>query len=165
MFGKQKRMSKNEENRITIFAPLNGETIKLSQVDDPAFSEGLLGNGIAIRPSGNRVVSPVKGTVTQMFDTSHAVVITSEDGAEVLIHIGMDTVKLKGEHFTQHARSGDAVEPGSLLLEFDREAIESAGYDTVSPVVICNSDDFGDFETETGISVSEGDAIIHINKK
>jgi len=169
LFGRSKRKNqndeKNDETRITILAPLEGEAIPVTQVDDPTFSEEMLGRGVAIRPAAGRVVSPVSGTVTQMFDTSHAVSLTSDDGVEILIHVGLNTVKLKGSHFTVHAKDGDSVKPGDLLLEFDSAAIAGAGYDTVTPVVICNSDDFGGFEANTGKSVTEGDEIIYLARK
>jgi PTS system beta-glucosides-specific IIC component len=169
LFGRSKRKNnndeKNDETRIAILAPLEGEAIPVTQVDDPTFSEEMLGRGVAIRPAAGKVVSPVSGTVTQMFDTSHAVSLTSDDGVEILIHVGLNTVKLKGSHFTVHAKDGDKIKPGDLLLEFDLTAIAGAGYDTVTPVVICNSDDFGGFEANTGKNVMEGDDIIYLTRK
>jgi len=162
MFGRRQHESGKVEKRITILSPLKGELIQIVQVDDPTFSEEMLGRGIAVRPSGGRVVSPVSGTVTQMFDTGHAVTLTSDDGAEILIHVGLNTVKLKGEHFTKCAREGDLVSPGDVLIEFNRDGISKAGYDTVTPVVVCNSDDYTGFETRSAKVVDEGEGVIFL---
>ena len=149
---------------MKILAPLKGEVIPIAEVSDPVFGEEILGKGVAIRPTGNRVVSPIKGIVTQMFDTGHAVSLTSDDGVEVLIHVGLDTVRLKGEHYTPRVKEGDNVNPGDVLIEFNREGI-AAGYDTTTPIVICNSDDFKDFDMIVEKTVSEGDEIMLLRRK
>ncbi|MCL2589041.1 MAG: glucose PTS transporter subunit IIA [Oscillospiraceae bacterium] len=156
--------SKNRRNS-NIYAPMEGELIPLSEVNDEAFRQGLLGQGVAIHPSAGRVVAPVNGTIVQLFDTGHAVVIVSEEGVELLIHVGIDTVKLKGEHFTAHAKKDDTVTYGDLLLEFDPEAIREAGYDTVTPIVILNSDAYESIESNTGRIVREKDEIMQLVKK
>ncbi|MBC1542382.1 PTS transporter subunit EIIC [Listeria seeligeri] len=130
--------------RETIPAPVVGEIITLADVKDEAFSSGALGKGVAIIPSVGRVVAPAAGTVTTIFPTGHAIGITTNDGAEVLIHIGMDTVQLEGKFFTAHVKQGDTIEKGQLLVEFDIEGIKSAGYDVTTPVVITNSDSYLD---------------------
>ena len=160
MFGKLKGLLTKEKNRMKVLAPLEGEVVPVSQVNDPTFSEEILGKGVAILPAGNRVVSPVNGVVSQMFDTGHAVSIISDEGAEVLIHVGLDTIKLKGEHFTIHAHNQDEVKIGDVLMEFDRAGIVAAGYDVITPIVICNSSNFGSFEVMTGKTVKEGEEII-----
>jgi PTS system beta-glucosides-specific IIC component len=165
LFGRKKSGQESKKGNITIFAPLDGALIPVTMVDDPTFSEEMLGRGVAIRPSGGKVVSPISGTVTQMFDTGHAVTLTSDEGAEILIHVGLNTVKLKGEYFTQCAKEGDPVSPGDLLIEFDREGIAGSGYDTVTPVVICNSDDFTGFEEQQARPVTVGEGIIFLTKK
>lgn len=149
---------------IKVLAPLSGEVTPVALVNDPTFSEELLGKGAAVKPDGGRVVSPVDGTVTQMFETGHAVSLTSEDGVEVLIHVGLDTVKLKGRHFTARAKTGEKVKAGDLLMEFDREAIAAEGFDTVTVVVICNSDDFKKVEAVSAEAVKELDDLIVIKK-
>lgn len=149
---------------IKVLAPLSGEVIPVAQVDDPTFSEELLGKGAAVKPDGGRVVSPVNGIVTQMFETGHAVTLTSEEGAEVLIHVGLDTVKLKGRHFTIRAKTGEKVKAGDLLMEFDREAVAAEGFDTVTVVVICNSDDFKKVDMVSAEAVKELDDLIVIKK-
>lgn len=150
MFDKLKR-KRSKDSEIAILAPIAGDVIPITHVSDPTFSEKILGEGLAIKPAGGRAVSPIEGTVTQMFDTGHAVSLTSDDGVEVLIHIGLDTVRLKGKHFTIHAHDGDRVKPGDLLIEFDVKAIAEEGYDTVTPVVICNS---GDYRSVSSVAVN-----------
>ena len=121
-----------------------------------------MGNGIAIKPTDGKVCAPVNGTVDMMFDTGHAVSLTTENGVEMLIHVGIDTVNLQGKHYTVHCQAGDKVKKGQLLIEFDKDAIAAEGYDTITPVVVCNSDDFGTFETVVGKVVAEGDAVIKL---
>lgn len=157
LFGKQ------EDAKIEIAAPVAGEAVPVTEVNDPTFSEEILGKGIAIRPTGHEVVAPCDGTVEMMFDTGHAVSLTSKDGAEVLIHIGLETVKLKGAHYTTHAANGDQVKKGQLLISFDLEGIAADGYDTITPIVICNSDSFAQVECHTG-AVNAGDTIITLSK-
>lgn len=126
--------------RETLVSPLTGEVKELSEVSDAAFSSEAMGKGIAIIPSNGEVVSPVNGTVTAVFPTGHAIGITSNDGAEILIHIGIDTVQLNGEHFTPLVKSGDSITQGQLLVTFDKEKITEAGFDIITPVIITNTD-------------------------
>lgn len=149
---------------IKIMSPLSGEVMMLKEVNDEVFSEGILGKGAAIKPDGGRVVSPVDGVVSQMFETGHAVTLTSNGGTEILIHIGLDTVKLKGLHFVKHANTGDKVRAGDPLVTFDHAAIEAAGYDSITPIIICNSDDYGSLRIATAKHVNELDELIIIKK-
>lgn len=153
-----------KDKGLHILSPMDGEVFSITEVDDPTFSDKLLGDGIAIRPRGSRVVAPFEGTVSQMFDTGHAVTLTSKDGIELLIHVGLDTVSLKGQHYTVHVADGDTVRPGDLLMEFDREAISAAGYDTITPVVICNSGDFGPIQVDGSGSISEQEPLLTLSK-
>lgn len=125
-----------------LVSPLKGEVKELSEVKDEAFSTGMLGKGIAIEPSEGKVVSPVDGTITTLFPTSHAIGITSVNGAEILIHVGMDTVQLEGKYFSPKVKQGDEVKAGQVLLEFDMKAIENEGYSLITPVIITNSDNY-----------------------
>ncbi|WP_448665319.1 PTS beta-glucoside transporter subunit IIABC [Serratia plymuthica] len=127
-----------------VVSPIAGEVMPLAQVNDATFASGLLGKGVAIVPLQGRVVSPVAGRVVSLFKTKHAIGIESEDGAEILIHVGIDTVKLDGLHFTAHVQEGDRVKPGDLLIEFDQAAIHAAGFDTTTPIIVSNSDDYVD---------------------
>lgn len=149
---------------LVIYAPMDGEAVPVSQVNDPTFSEEILGKGIAIRPTGNQVCAPCDGTVDMMFETGHAVSMTGVNGAEILIHVGLETVSLGGKHFTVHAANGDSVKAGQLLIEFDREAIAAEGFDTITPMVICNSDNFKEVKTYTGAAVAVGDKVIGLVK-
>ncbi len=155
---------KAKEYDDVICAPLKGEAIESASVNDPTFAEEMLGKGMAIKPTEGKVYAPFDGTVAMVFDTKHAVSLVSEKGAEVLIHVGLDTVMLKGEHYTAHVESGAAVKKGDLLLEFDMEAIAAAGYDTVTPVVVCNADDYKDVIRTTGKQVEPGDVVMQLEK-
>ena len=149
----------------TLVSPAAGRTIDLSEVPDPTFSEGILGQGIAIIPSGDVVYSPCDGTIDLMFDTGHAVNLISDAGAEILIHIGLETVSLKGRHFQTFMNTGDKVRKGDKLIGFERQAIADEGFNTVIPVVICNSEAYDGIMAETGKDVEPGDAIISLKKQ
>ena len=155
---------KTKEYADVVGAPLKGEAIESAAVNDPTFAEEMLGKGMAIKPSEGKVYAPFDGTVAMVFDTKHAVSLVSDKGTEVLIHVGLDTVMLKGEHYTAHVESGASVKKGDLLLEFDMEAIAAAGYDTVTPVVICNADDYKDVIRTTGKQVEPGDVVMELDK-
>ena len=133
-----------------------------SQVDDPTFAEEIMGKGIAIIPTEDEIFSPINGTVSLVFNTKHAIGLKTEDGAEVLIHIGLDTVKLNGEHFTTFVKSGDKVKVGDKLVEFDREAIKNKGYDIITPIIITNSSDYLDIIPKDVTSVNQGDEVLAI---
>ncbi|MFC2728393.1 MAG: glucose PTS transporter subunit IIA, partial [Centipeda sp. (in: firmicutes)] len=128
---------------IRLDSPLKGRLIPLSEVTDPAFASGAMGRGAAIAEPEGRVVSPVDGEVTVLFGSKHAIGIHSADGVDLLIHVGVDTVKLEGKHFTAHVAQGDTVKRGQLLLEFDPEAIRAEGYETTTPVLVTNAADYG----------------------
>ncbi|NAP00723.1 PTS beta-glucoside transporter subunit IIABC, partial [Halomonas sp. MG34] len=123
-------------------SPLNGKIKSLEEIEDTAFASGALGKGIAIDPSEGKVFSPVSGTVSALFPTHHAIGITSDEGAELLIHVGVDTVQLQGKHFNAHIVQGDRVKRGQLLIEFDVEAIKKEGFILTTPVVVTNHDQF-----------------------
>lgn len=127
---------KTEYALVRMRQPLQGTIVPLEDVPDSTFADRLLGGGVAIDPSGNQVVAPAAGVVSQAFPTGHAVALTLDDGAEVLIHVGLDTVKMNGEGFTVHVKNGDRVVAGQRLVDFDRSAIEAAGYKAITPVVI-----------------------------
>lgn len=127
---------------IRLDSPLKGELVELSQVNDPAFASGAMGFGAAVKNPDGKVYSPVDGEVTVFFETKHAIGIHGENGEDLLIHVGLDTVKLNGEHFKAHVEQGAKVKKGQLLLEFDGEAIKAAGYDITTPVVVTNSTEF-----------------------
>lgn len=148
---------------IQLFAPVAGEAVPITEVSDPTFGEKILGDGVAIKPTEGKVLAPCDGTVEQIFETGHAVTLTGPGGAEILIHIGLDTVELKGKHYTIHAHDGDKVKKGDLLIEFDPAAITADGYDIITPIVICNTDDFKAVKPHTG-PVGPGGLILELEK-
>lgn len=149
---------------IQVFAPVAGQAVPISEVSDPTFGQEILGKGIAVKPTEGKVLSPCDGKVDMMFETGHAVSLVSDDGAEILIHVGLDTVELKGKHYTIHAHNGDKVKKGQLLIEFDFEAIAAEGYDVITPVVICNSDDYSSIQSHVGKDVVPGDLVLELEK-
>ncbi|MFL0166710.1 beta-glucoside-specific PTS transporter subunit IIABC [Candidatus Clostridium helianthi] len=150
------------KSEAIILAPIEGKSVSLSQVNDITFSEEIMGKGAAIIPSKGIAVSPVNGVISALFETKHAIGITAEDGTEILIHIGLDTVKLGGKHFTAHVKSGDKVKIGDLLVEFDIEAIKREGYEVITPVLVTNSSDYKDVLSLIDKDVKEKDELIKV---
>ena len=159
LFGK-----KEEINPNFIYAPMAGNAVEITKVPDPTFAEGLLGQGIAIEPTDGKVYAPVNGTVDTMFDTGHAVSLVSESGMEILIHVGRETVGLNGAPFQVKVQSGQKVKKGDILMIADLEAIKAAGLPTITPVLVCNSDDYTTFNTTTGKAVTNADVVIETGK-
>ena len=148
-------------NTAQLVSPLAGQVKPLSQATDPVFSSGVMGQGVVIEPSQGELVSPVNGTVTVLFPTKHAVGIVSEEGVELLMHIGMDTVSLDGKGFEAHVTQGDKVVVGQQLISFDMEVIKEAGLVTETPVIITNQDDFqADVEEDLPRDVKRGDVLM-----
>lgn len=146
----------------TVASPLIGQVIPLSEVNDPVFASEAMGKGCAVIPTEGKVYAPFDGTIVGLLDSHHAVGMESENGIEILVHIGMDTVKLNGKHFTCHIEDGQHVKKGQLLLEFDIEAIKNEGYEVVTPVVITNSDEFTEITTEAAGQVRNGDELLKL---
>ena len=159
-----KEEEKAPSMRIEIASPVKGTEIPLSEVKDEVFSKNIVGKGAAVIPAEGKVYSPVDGTVASVFDTKHAIGLVSEDGVEILIHVGLDTVELGGQHFTAHVAQNDKVKKGQLLLEFDIDAIKAAGYDTVTPVIISNTDSYLDVLAADAGEINAGDMLITIVK-
>ena len=149
-------------NKITIASPLKGEIVPLTEVKDETFASEMMGKGIAINPTEGKVVSPINGIVQMIFKTKHAIGLKSEDGAEILIHIGMDTVQLDGKHFIAHVNDGDKFKVGDTLVEFDMDAIKKEGYELVTPVIITNTMDYLEIVPKEIKSVNAGEDIITI---
>lgn len=143
-----------------ICSPIEGKAVSLKQVDDPTFSEEIMGKGVAIIPTVGRAVSPVDGKVSALFDTKHAIGITSDSGVEILIHIGLDTVKLGGKYFTSHIKVGDKIKKGDLLVEFDISAIEREGFETITPILVTNVDDYNNVISLIDKEVKENEELI-----
>ena len=130
------------DNEISITSPLEGKVIPLTEVKDPTFSQEILGKGAAIIPEKGVVYAPFDGKVDAVFETGHALGLVSEDGVELLVHVGIDTVNLKGKHFTPKKKSGDTMKKGDILLEFDIDKIKADGYDVTTPIIISNTEQF-----------------------
>ena len=145
-------------------APVAGNAVPVSQVPDPTFAEELLGKGIAIEPTEGKILAPCDATVDMMFETGHAISLVADFGAEILIHVGLETVSLKGEHFTIHCANGDKVKKGQLLIEFDLDAIKAAGFNTTTPMLVCNSGDYSTFKTDVNKAVTNEDVVIELSK-
>lgn len=143
-------------------ACLNGTVVPLADVKDEAFASGVLGDGIAIEPSDGELVAPADGEISSTFETHHAVGMTTADGAELLMHIGIDTVKLGGKHFTYLVNEGDKVKKGQPLIRFELEAIKAEGYPVTTPVIVCNTDDYAAVETKASGTVKQGDALLEL---
>jgi len=145
-----------------ILSPMTGTLLTLEEVPDATFASGLLGQGVAIIPSENNLFAPFAGEVVSLFQTRHAIGLLSHSGIELLIHVGIDTVRLDGKPFTAHVNVGDKFKPGDLLLEFDRQAILAAGYDLTTPIIITNSDEYHEVMTVAGRAVTAGTPLLSI---
>ena len=145
-------------------ACLNGTVVPLADVKDEAFASGVLGNGIAIEPADGELVAPADGEISSTFETHHAVGMTTADGAELLMHIGIDTVKLGGKHFTYLVNEGDKVKKGQPLIRFELEAIKAEGYPVTTPVIVCNTDDYAAVEAKASGTVKQGDALLELKR-
>ena len=141
---------------IRILSPVTGRAVPLDQVPDPVFSQKIIGDGIAVIPSEGKIVSPVDGEVASVAETLHAYGFCTADGLEMLIHVGLETVSLKGEPFKAHVKDGEKIKKGQLLLEFDMEMIQNKGCKTVTPVIVTNEDDLA------GVSVENGEIIVGV---
>ena len=146
------------------YAPIAGKVVPITEVPDPTFAEGMLGNGIAIEPTEGKVCAPCDATVDMMFTTGHAVSLVADTGAEILIHVGLETVGLEGKPFQVKVQNGQKVKKGDILMIADLAAIEAAGLPTITPVLICNTDDYTTFNTTTGKAVTNADVVIELGK-
>ena len=163
MFGKWKRLSSSPAD-IHIIAPVSGVVIPLSELSDPTFAQGILGKGVAIRPDEGRVIAPADGTVELVMETGHAVSMTTEDGVELLIHIGLDTVRLCGKHYRVCCESGSWVTRGQTLVEFDPEAIRADGCDPITPVLVCNAGEYAAIRMAPEGGIHAGEPLFLLRK-
>lgn len=143
-----------------IGAPLTGKTISLNQVKDDTFATGILGRGVAIEPTEGKVYAPFDGKIETVPDSRHALGLCSDAGVEMLIHVGLETVRLEGKHFTCHVKEGQRIRKGELLLEFDLKAIKAEGFDMVTPVIVTNADDYAEILPVEGKNVKAQDTVI-----
>ena len=147
-----------------LYAPVCGAVIPIAEVPDPIFAQKLLGDGIAIEPAEGCLRAPCDATVDRIFDTGHAVLLTADCGAEILIHAGLDTVNLGGRPFRIRCANGDEVKKGQVLIEMDLDAIRAAGYPAVTPMVISNSAEYSGFRAVTSGRVTHADAVIELTE-
>ncbi len=167
LFNKLKSLvldDKNSIGNIDIVAPISGKIVNIEDVPDVVFSEKIVGDGIAIKPTGNKIVAPVDGIIGKIFETNHAFSIESDNGIELFVHFGIDTVELKGKGFTRLAEEGQKVKKGDLVLELDLPLLEEKSKSTLTPVVISNMDEIKELTKLTG-SVVVGDTVIMQIKK
>lgn len=148
-----------------VYSPLKGNAIALTEVKDETFAAGVLGQGFAVVPEAGKVVAPFNGKVTTLFETKHAVGVTSDSGIEVLIHVGLNTVALEGKYFTALVKEGDAVHRGQTLLTFDQRAIAEAGYDITTPVIVTNADDYAAVDVLRQGKVNFGEEVLRAEEK
>lgn len=165
MFDSLKKMFEKNAKTISLKAVEDGRTIPMDEVNDQTFAQELLGPGIAIVPSNGTVVSPIDGTIATVMDTKHAVCIQGEDGLELIVHAGLDTVELNGKYYQTYKEIGDQVKVGDVLLEFDLEEITKAGYDVTTPIVITNLGDYKITKCLTGQQVKAGEEVIQLTKQ
>ncbi len=151
-----------QTGEVSLVSPLTGEAVPLSETGDPAFAAEALGKGIAVKPSEGKVFAPCDATVSAVM--GHAVGLTCDNGAELLIHVGIDTVNLDGKHYTGHVEDGQRVKAGDLLLEFDIAAIEKEGYRTITPVIVTNSDDYAEVERKNGAVTACKDMLMTLKR-
>ncbi|KZE63787.1 PTS glucose transporter subunit IIA [Fictibacillus phosphorivorans] len=161
LFGK-KEVKKEE----TVIAPLTGKIVNIEEVPDPTFAQKMMGDGIAIEPTEGVVVSPVDGEIVQFFHTKHAIGIQSEAGAEILIHVGLETVSMNGEGFEGHVNVGDKVKAGDKLLSFDLDLIKEKAASTVTPIVITNGDAVESLDKRAASEATKGEtSLLQIKMK
>lgn len=157
-------VSAAENNEEVVHAPLSGKLLALEQVPDEVFSSGAMGKGLAIKPNENKVYAPFDGTIVMLAPTKHAIGLRSMSGAEVLIHVGLDTVKLNGEPFTLHVKEGDRVKQGDVLSEFDSEAIEAAGVQTITPIIVTNPANYKEIIIDDTETTTQGNDLLTVVK-
>ncbi|MCD8158335.1 MAG: PTS glucose transporter subunit IIA [Clostridiales bacterium] len=145
-----------------VYLPMNGKVIDLKEVGDGVFSEGMLGEGAAVEPSDGKVYAPFDGEVTMVYDTKHALGLMSNGGVEFLIHIGLDTVNLEGKSFNIKVKNGQKIKTGDLLATADLKGIKNAGYRTVTPVIVTNSDDYTQIEKVCDSTAEAGIKLLDI---
>jgi len=165
LFDKLKQfVSDDDQNYIEILAPISGNIVKIEDVPDVVFAEKIVGDGVAIKPTGNKIVAPLPGKIGKIFETNHAFAIESDDGIELFVHFGIDTVELKGEGFKRIAEEGQQVKAGDPIIEFDLAFLEGKAKSVLTPVVISNMDSIHELIKLSG-TVEEGKTPIMKVKK
>lgn len=160
LFGKKENVKKE----VKIYAPLSGEIVNIEDVPDVVFSEKIVGDGIAIRPIGDTIVAPVNGTIGKIFETNHAFSIESDEGVELFVHFGIDTVELKGEGFTRLASEGQKVKAGEPIIKFDLAYLTEHAKSVLTPIVISNMDEISNLQKFNGEVVLGESVVLVLNK-
>ena len=155
---------KNNHDTIELQSPLTGRIVPLGEVADEAFATKVLGDGVAVLPSEGVLCAPADGRVDQVFETSHAITLVTEGGAELLLHIGIDTVALKGQHFKTQVEGGQTVKCGDELIRFDMAGIRAAGYDVTTPMIVSNSDEF-ELTVPADGNIRAGQMLLRLRRK
>lgn len=161
----QKSIASGEEeetiaDNITIASPLTGKTVKMEDVKDNVFASKMMGDGIAVEPAEGIVYAPFDGNISVLFDTKHCVGIHGDNGCDILIHVGIDTVQLEGKYYEYHVEKDQKVKKGDILLEFDIDKIKAAGYDVTTPIIIVNTDNYTTMEMTTQANVEKGELLL-----
>lgn len=154
----------NKTVEVVVYSPLSGEIVNIEDVPDVVFSEKIVGDGVAIRPTGNKIVAPIDGVIGKIFETNHAFSMESKEGVELFVHFGIDTVELKGEGFTRVAQEGQEVKRGETVLEIDLALLEQKAKSVLTPVVISNMDEISNLDKKAG-QVVAGESLILTLKK
>jgi len=162
ILGAKEELNVDMEN--IIYSPLTGRVVPLSEVNDPVFSQEMMGKGAAIIPTAKRVVAPCNGEVVNVFRTLHAVTIRADNGADIIIHVGLETVALDGQYYESHVEDGQRVKKGDLLLTVDINKIKEDGYDVITPVIVTNSAEYQSVEKTEKNEVNDGDLLLNLVK-
>ncbi|MCK9140088.1 PTS glucose transporter subunit IIA [Haemophilus influenzae] len=164
LFDKLFGSKENKSVEVEIYAPISGEIVNIEDVPDVVFSEKIVGDGVAVRPIGNKIVAPVDGVIGKIFETNHAFSMESKEGVELFVHFGIDTVELKGEGFTRIAQEGQSVKRGDTVIEFDLPLLESKAKSVLTPIVISNMDEISCIVKKSG-EVVAGESVVLALKK
>ena len=164
LFDKLFGSKENKSVEVEIYAPISGDIVNIEDVPDVVFSEKIVGDGVAIRPIGNKIVAPVDGVIGKIFETNHAFSMESKDGVELFVHFGIDTVELKGEGFTRIAQEGQFVKRGDTVIEFDLPLLESKAKSVLTPVVISNMDEISCIVKKSGEVVAGESVVLSLTK-
>ena len=164
LFDKLFGSKENKSVEVEIYAPISGEIVNIEDVPDVVFSEKIVGDGVAVRPIGNKIVAPVDGVIGKIFETNHAFSMESKEGVELFVHFGIDTVELKGEGFTRIAQEGQSVKRGDTVIEFDLALLESKAKSVLTPIVISNMDEISCIVKKSG-GVVAGESVVLALKK
>lgn len=164
LFDKLFGSKENKSVEVEIYAPISGEIVNIEDVPDVVFSEKIVGDGVAVRPIGNKIVAPVDGVIGKIFETNHAFSMKSKEGVELFVHFGIDTVELKGEGFTRIAQEGQSIKRGDTVIEFDLPLLESKAKSVLTPIVISNMDEISCIVKKSG-EVVAGESVVLALKK